>query len=213
MKHYYCPLTCSEAVDLALAEGGIAYEAVETNIFGSQTVLADGSPMSAIHRKGYVPVLELDDGTRLSEVPAILDYISHIAEEGRLFRPNDLLSHTRQVEWLAFISSELHKGVSQLGGTSMTEEGRVRAQRRFDRMLSHVEEHLEKTDYLVGDVFGVADCFMALILDVWIPFTKIADLNPYPNINRYRARLSGRRHVKTVLERARAVAAAMRNQA
>lgn len=212
MKHYYCPLTCSEAVSLALAEGGIVCEAVEANIFGPQTVLADGSPMSAIHHKGYVPVLELDDGTRLSEVPAILDYISHIAEKDQLFRPYDLLSHIRQIEWLAFTSSELHKAVSQLAGTSLTEEGRVRAQRRFDRMLSYVEEYLEKTDYLVGDTFGVADCFMALILEVWIPFTRIADLNLYPNINRYRVRLNTRSHVKTVLNRARSVAAKMRNQ-
>ena len=210
MKLYRCPLTCSEAVELALVEGGVAYEPVDATIFTPEsTLVADGSPLARIHPKGYVPILELDDGQRLTEVPAILSYIADISQSSTLFKPTDAFSRARQIEWLAFTSSELHKGVSMLGGSRLLPEAKDRMSKRYARLINHVDQHLSTRQYLVQNQFGVADCFMVLILDVWIPLTRIVDLSPHKNIERYVGEINKRSNVQKVIGRAREAARAM----
>ncbi len=211
MKLYRCPLTCSEAVELALVEGGVAYEPVEATIFTPEsTLVADGSLLAHIHPKGYVPILELDDGQRLTEVPAILSYVAEISKSSNLFKPTDALSRVRQIEWLAFTSSELHKGVSVLGGSRLLPEAKERISKRYARLINYVDQYLSTQQYLVQNQFGVADCYMLLILDVWIPLTRIIDLSPHKNIERYVGEINKRSKVQTVIGRAKEAARAMR---
>ncbi len=74
MKLYFSPGTCSLSPHIALREAGLDFELVRVDI--RQRKLADGSDFTAINRKGYVPVLELDNGLRLTEGPAIVQYIA-----------------------------------------------------------------------------------------------------------------------------------------
>ena len=70
MKLYYSPGACSLASHIALSEAGVKFELVKTAL---QThTLADGTDYYQVTPKGQVPLLELDDGSRLSEGSVIL---------------------------------------------------------------------------------------------------------------------------------------------
>ena len=64
MKLYYSPGACSLAPHIALNEAGLAHDAVKVDLV--KHALADGTDFYKINAKGYVPVLELDDGKRLT---------------------------------------------------------------------------------------------------------------------------------------------------
>ena len=66
MKLYYAPAACSLAPHIALEEAGLAYEAVKVDLRTHK--LADGTDYYTINPKGYVPLLELGNGERVSEV-------------------------------------------------------------------------------------------------------------------------------------------------
>ena len=82
-------------------------------------------------------MLELDDGTRLREGPAIVQYIADQAPTKNLAPANGTLPRYRLQEWLTFIGTEMHKGFSPLFNPTMPEEAKTIAQRqarksRFD---------------------------------------------------------------------------------
>jgi glutathione S-transferase len=69
MKLYYSPGACSLAPHIVLREAGLAFTPVLASTKTHK--LADGTDYYTINPKGYVPLLELDDGQRLSEGPVI----------------------------------------------------------------------------------------------------------------------------------------------
>jgi glutathione S-transferase len=69
MKLYYAPGACSLAPHILLRETGSAFELAHVDT--TRHVLDDGTDFHTINRKGLVPVLELADGTRLTEGPVI----------------------------------------------------------------------------------------------------------------------------------------------
>src|SRR5207244_12500799 len=73
------------------------------------TLLEDGRPLTEVNEKGFVPVLELDSGERLTEVPAVLQYIADQRPQSRLAPPAGTLERYRVIEWLNFIATEIHK--------------------------------------------------------------------------------------------------------
>ena len=70
MKLYYTPGACSQAPHIAIHELGLPYEAVKVDLATHK--LEDGTDYRTINPKGYVPTLELDDGTRLTEASVLL---------------------------------------------------------------------------------------------------------------------------------------------
>jgi glutathione S-transferase len=56
-----------------------------------------------------VPLLELDDGTRITEANVILQYLAD-RKPGTLAPTFGTLERYRLREWLAFIATEVHKG-------------------------------------------------------------------------------------------------------
>jgi len=108
MKLYFFPGACSLSPHIALHEAGIKFEHV---LVSSKThQLKDGTDFHTINPLGYVPVLELDDGTRLTEGPAIVQYIADQAPDKKLAPANGTVARARLQAWLNFISTELHKG-------------------------------------------------------------------------------------------------------
>ena len=70
MKLYFAPGACSLAPHIALQEAGIPFTPVKVDLRSHK--LADGTDYYALNPKGYVPMLELDDGTRLTEAAVIM---------------------------------------------------------------------------------------------------------------------------------------------
>jgi glutathione S-transferase len=112
MKLYYSPGACSLSPHIVLHEAGLAFTAELASTKTHQ--LKDGTDFYSINPLGYVPLLALDDGTTLSEGPAIVQYIADQVPEKNLAPANGTLARYQLQSLLNFISTELHKGFSPL---------------------------------------------------------------------------------------------------
>ena len=107
MKLYFSPGACSLSPHIALREAGLSFDMMKVDLSTKRT--ADGADFKAINPKGYVPVLQLDDGSVLTEGPAIVQYIADQAPASKLAPAAGTLERYRLMEWLNYITSELHK--------------------------------------------------------------------------------------------------------
>ncbi len=196
MKLYYSPGACSLSPHIALCEAGIKFELVKTAL---QThTLADGSDYYQVTAKGQVPLLELDDGARLSEGPAILQYIADHAPGTGLAPAAGTMERYRLVEWLNFITSELHKGFSPLFNGKMPQEAKEIFAARLKDKYAFVDARLEGKDYLMGAQFSVADAYLFTITN-WAAGLGI-DLTGFKNLNAFVARMKARPAVQDAMK-------------
>jgi glutathione S-transferase len=108
MKLYYSPGACSLSPHIVLHESGLPFQAICAPTKTKK--LPDGGDYLAINPRGYVPLLELDDGQRMTEGPAIVQYIADQVPARQLAPANGTMARYRLQEWLTFIGTELHKG-------------------------------------------------------------------------------------------------------
>jgi glutathione S-transferase len=187
MKLYYSPGACSFAPHIALYEAGLPFEAVRVDLRTHK--LADGSDYYAINPKGYVPLLELDDGTRLSEVAVILQYIAD-RKPGTLAPAYGSMERYRLMEWLNFVSSELHKQFNPLWYPDTPDATKETQRARLARRFEYLNPILAKQPYLMGASFTVADAYLHAILN-WSGALKV-DLAPWPALVQYQHRMAAR---------------------
>jgi glutathione S-transferase len=156
MKLYYAPGACSLADHIALLEAGAKFETEAVDIKTKRT--ASGEDFLAINPKGYVPALMLDDCEILTENIAVLDWIS---EQYPQLRRNGTLSRTRQLEMLAFISTEIHRAFKPMWHG--TEAEQQKAREAVAKLLEYTTTQMIG-DYLFGDELTVADCYLFVML-------------------------------------------------
>jgi glutathione S-transferase len=196
MKLYYSPGACSLSPHIALREAGLAFEAVLASTKSHK--LQDGTDYYAINPLGYVPMLELDDGTRLREGPAIVQYIADQAPTKNLAPANGTLPRYRLQEWLTFIGTEVHKQFSPLFNPATPEEVKTMQKEKLSSRFKWIEAELKDKQYLMGDNFSVADGYLFTVTN-WAPRVDI-DLAPYPNLVAYRARVAARPAVQEAMK-------------
>ena len=196
MKLYFSPGACSLSPHIALAEAGLAFEAVLVNLKTHQ--LADGTDYDTISPKGYVPLLELDDGERLSEGPAIVQYIADQAPAKNLAPANGTMPRYRLQEALNFISTELHKGIGGLFNPAMPDEAKALMRARGLMRLQWVNEQLEGRPYLMGDTFTVADAYLFTVAS-WTAHVGI-DRSALTNLTAYMERVAARPAVQAAMK-------------
>jgi glutathione S-transferase len=195
VKLYFTPGTCSLAPHIALREAGLDFDLVRVDI--RQRKLADGSDFTAINPKGYVPVLELDDGVCLTEVPAIVQYIAdRMPESGLAPRPYTLERYQLQ-EWLGFINSELHQAFVPLFKPDTPEEYKRRVKENLASRLNYVAARLHGQHYLLGDQFTVADGYLFTVLR-WGGAVAI-DIGQWPTLRAFQERVGQRQSVLDAL--------------
>ena len=189
MKLYLAPGACSLAGHIALHEAGIDFERIEVDLKTHRT--KGGEDYTQINPKGYVPLLVLDDGQKLTENVAILDWISHRAP--KLKAPGEM-GHTRQLEMLAFISTEIHKTFGRTFFPTCDAE-KEQATAKIEKRLAYLAGQL-KTNYLLGNEMTVADAYLYVMLR-WANAKQIA----LPGaLNAYFERMSARPAVKLALQ-------------
>ena len=194
MRLYATPGTASLAPQIILREAGLTFETIRLG--AKEKVLADGRPFTSVSPKGYVPALELDDGTILTEGPAILLYLADLRPQLGLAPACGTMARYRTIEWLSFIASELHKSFTPLFVRGTSEEWRSAAQASIERRLTWIEGELTDRQWL-GEQFGVADAYLFTVLN-WTQFTAIA-INRWPSLEAYLARAAVRPAVKSAL--------------
>jgi glutathione S-transferase len=196
MKLYYSPGACSLSPHIALHEAGLAFEAIPAPTKTHK--LPDGTDYYTINPLGYVPLLELDDGTRLTEGPAIVQYIADQAPAKNLAPAYGTIDRYKLMSWLTFIGTELHKGFSPLFNPATPEEYKTIAKDRLMSRLRWVNEQLEGKTYLMGDTFTVADGYLFTVTN-WAPRVGV-DLSGLAHLNAYRARVVARPAVQAAMK-------------
>lgn len=196
MKLYYSPGACSLSPHIVLREAGLAFEPV---LAPTKThKLPDGTDYYTINPLGYVPMLELDDGTRLREGPAIVQYVADQAPQKNLAPANGTLPRYRLQEWLTFIGTEIHKSFSPLFMPSMPDEAKKVYRDRIANRFAFVNGELEGKPYLMGDTFTVADAYLYTVTR-WAKPMQI-DLAPYPHLAAHQERVQARPAVQEALK-------------
>jgi len=196
MKLYYSPGACSLSPHIALHEAGIAFEPVLASTKSHK--LQDGTDYYGINPLGYVPMLELDDGTRLREGPAIVQYIADLAPAKNLAPAAGTLQRYRLQEWLTFIGTEIHKGYSPLFNPAMPEEAKTLFRDKLKSRYEWLDGQLADKPYLMGEQFSVADGYLFTVTN-WSQPTGI-DIAGLSKLQAWRARVGARPAVQAAMK-------------
>ena len=196
MKLYYSPGACSLSPHIVLREAGLAFEPVLASTKTHK--LQDGTDYYGINPKGYVPLLELDNGERLTEGPAIVQYIADQAPAKKLAPAAGTMARYRLQEWLNFITSELHKSFSPLFNPAMPEEGKALYRTRLGDRFKWVDGQLAGKNYLMGQDFSVADAYLFVVAG-WSKHVGV-DISGLANLGAFMARVGARPAVQEALK-------------
>jgi len=195
-KLYYSPGACSLSPHIVLREAGLPFDLVLASTKTHK--LADGTDYYGINPKGYVPLLELDDGQRLSEGPVIVQYIADQVPASQLAPAAGTMARYRVMEWLNFITSELHKGFSPLFNPATPEDYKSIVRTRLGERLAWVNGQLEGRAYLMGDTFTVADAYLFTVAG-WGKYVGV-DISGLANLSAYMGRVAARPAVQAALK-------------
>lgn len=184
MKLYYSPGACSLSPHIVLRELGTPFDLVKVDLQTKKT--EDGTDFRKVNPNGYVPALALDDGSVLTEGPAIVQYLADLTPEKNLIPACGTTERYRLIQWLNYISTELHKGgFSPLFNPKTPEDWKVAVKDLLSVRLDHVEKHLATQPYLMGKDFMVADAYLFTVLSwgkwVGVDIRNWATLSAYVN--------------------------------
>ena len=195
MKLYYSPGACSLSPHIVVREAGLPVTLVQASTKTHR--LDDGTDYYGIHPKGYVPLLELDSGERLSEGPAIVQYLADRNPASGLAPAAGTMERYRLQEWLNFITSELHKQFGPMFAANTPEEYKKILREKIAGRYDWLSGELGGKDYLMGKQFTVADAYLYTILR-WTGFVGM-DLKRWPVLSAYESRVGSRPKVREAL--------------
>lgn len=196
MKLYYSPGACSLSPHIVLQEAGLAHELV----FASTKThkLKDGTDFYTINPLGYVPVLELDDGRRLTEGPAIVQYIADQVPAKQLAPVAGSYERALVQSRLNFIGTELHKNFGPLFNPSSSDEVKTAAKDRLLNRYQFIEGLLAKDEYIANNQFSVADAYLFVVTS-WAQHIGV-DLSAFAQLQAFSARIAARPAVQAALK-------------
>lgn len=196
MKLFYKPGACSLASHIILHEAGTTFSIDEVDTQAGRT--KSGRDFKQLNPKGYVPALELETGEVMTEGASILQYIADQHPNEQLAPAVGTIARARMQEYLNYTSSELHKAFGPLFSDQATDVQKADAREDVAQKIAYTTTLLnEGQEYLVENKFTVADAYMFVVLN-WSNFVGI-DLNRWPNIAAYVARIANRSSVKKAM--------------
>lgn len=195
MKLFYSPGACSLSPHILLREAGLSFTPVRVDLKTHKT--EDRADFYAISAKGYVPALQLDDGSMLTEGVAIDLWIADQAPAAGL-APREGMDRYRMIELLTFIATELHKNMGGLFVPGLPDATRAMITQRLTARLGLIEQQLTGRTWLTGEQFTVADAYLFTVAG-WAKWVKF-DLSPWPQLGAYLARVAARPAVQAALK-------------
>ncbi len=196
MKLYYSPGACSLAVHIALHETGRHFDAVAVDLTQHRT--ADGGDYYAISPRGYVPLLELDDGSRHTEAGSLLQYLADLDPSQALIGAPGSARRLAVVEAVTFVGTELHKVFSPwLWHKETADSTRQAVKDKLALRFKELDALFAKQDWIAGD-YSIADMYAFTILN-WTKFLHLS-LAEYPKLQAYLQRVAARPAVQAALQ-------------
>ena len=189
MELYFAPMSCSMATRIALYEAGIEADFHQVELATKRTKA--GVDYLTVNPKGQVPALRTDDGSIITEGPAVLQYVADLKPESGLASPAGSPERTMLHQWLNYIATEIHKAVFYaMFNPATPPEMKAFARASLPAKYDYLSGHLEQRSFLVGDTFTVADAYLVTTLG-WAMAASI-DLSPWPVLTDYRDRMMQR---------------------
>jgi glutathione S-transferase len=187
-------------VRIALAEKGLTsrVEFIQVDLLSG----AHRTPeFLAKNPSGAVPVLELDDGTTISECTAITEYLDHLDGEptltGRTGKERaiiHMMQRRTEVELMDALGTYFHHATPGLGEKIELYQNRDWGERSLKRGIAgmhYLNQVLSQQPYLAGDHFSMVDitAFAGLYL---ADFIKIEIPEALTHLKAWRARVAAR---------------------
>jgi glutathione S-transferase len=197
MKLYYMPGACSLSPHIVAREAGLPIQLV---LVGRDKKLPDGRDYRTVNPNGYVPALELDDGTVLTEGPTIVQYLADQVPDLGLAPPAGSIQRYKLMSWLGFINTELHKTFSPLFNPKTPDAFKEMTREKLSERFAYVNDQLARPEhrYLTGGTFTVADAYLFVILR-WANGMGF-DLAKWPRLKEFFADVASRPAVDTALD-------------
>jgi glutathione S-transferase len=175
LKLYYSRGACSLTPHILLRDIGLPFTLERVDKHRTEHDV----DYYTINPKGYVPLLELDDGEQLTEGPVICQYICDLARRTDLMPAAGTMQRYRVMEWQGYVNSEIHKSYSPLFDPSFDEAAKAPFATALRRKYEWVAGQLAGKDYLTGSTFTAADAYLFNVTR-WAKYVKVdlTDLEP-----------------------------------
>lgn len=197
MKLYFSRGACSLAVRILINEIGAQCDYEAVNLQTKKT--AKDEDFFAINPKGAVPVLVTDDNQVLTENAVIQQYLAEKYKATNLLPASTDFKRYRILEWLNFVSTDLHKGCTALFNPMLPEEEKEKFFRpMLKRKFEYVDGALKGKKYLLGDDYTLPDGYLFVVFS-WLPHLGMQQAD-FPNIQRHTEEMKQREAVKLSLQ-------------
>ena len=200
MKLYYSPGAGALASHITIRELNLDVDMVKVDVQVEHKT-ETGESYPEINPKGYVPYLEIDSDTDLSEGAAILQYLADQNPEGNLSPPLGTVDRYKMQEWLTFIGTEPQRIIGSFFiPDNLTHAGLEFASAILHKRLAIMDNRLADNEYLMGADYTIADAYAFAILN-WIPLYKLdIDISVYTNLVSYLDNIRSREAVQKAMQ-------------
>jgi glutathione S-transferase len=197
MKLYYAPGACSLAAHIVLREIDRTFDLERVDLKTHRT--ARGVDYYTINPKGYVPALQLDGlgSDILTENVAVLSYLADLSTTAHLAPPSGTFARYHLLEWLAFVSTEVHKQFGPLFSPTTPAATQEYQRGRIGQRFLYLQDVLDDRAFLMGESFTVADAYLFVMM-TWCERFHL-DLKLWPNLDDYYLRCRNRPAVQAAM--------------
>jgi glutathione S-transferase len=195
---YYSPAACSLSPHIALREAGLPFTLERVDL--AAKTLNGGADFNRVNGKGYVPVLQFDDGDTLTEGVVIVQHIADQQPGSSLAPKAGTRERARLQEWLNFLATEVHKGFGPFFNAQAGDDWKRFAANKLANRLDWISDQLGDKSYLMGEHFTVADGYLFTLLN-WTTFDFVPlNLDNWPMLADYYERIKARPKVLEALQ-------------
>lgn len=188
MKIYYSPGACSMASHIALNEAGLSHDMVKVDL--KSHTYDGGKSFYDVNPKGYVPTLQLDDGSILTENAIVLQFIADQKPEKNLIPKAGTMARYRTMEWLNFMATELHKNFGPFFNPKATDDQKKEAGEKLKKKFTIPAKALDKGEFLSGAQITVPDFYLYVML-TWAQKNQL-DLSESPSLLKFYEKMKTR---------------------
>jgi glutathione S-transferase len=196
MKLFYYPGACSLSPHIVLIEAKLPYTLEKVDLGTKKT--ASGADYAKINSKGSVPSVQLDDGKVLTEGPAVVQYLADQKPDSGLAPHAGTFERYQLMEFLNYLTSEVHKTFSPLFNPQSSAEVKDSAKSALAKKFDWLTGSLGGKNFAMGGTFTVADAYLFTLLG-WSSHVGI-DLGKWPVLTAYQARIAQRPAVQQALK-------------
>lgn len=196
MKLFYTPGACSLSPHIALEEAGMTFTLERVDLKTKKT--ESGVDFITLNSKGYIPALLLDDGSLLTEGTVIAQYIADLKPASGLAPAAGTAERYKLMEWLSFISTELHKPMGSLFNPAQSADWKQAATGNLNKRLDWLSGALAGKSWLMGETFTVADAYLFTVLS-WSKVVGFS-LDNWPDLQAFAGRVAERPAVQRAMK-------------